>query len=239
MMIQPLEPRALLSFNVESNVLVVRGTRASETLSLGWTQNNANDWTLVANDGKSTQTFSWSSTATWNAVSVYGGNGADTLRAALLAPGVGTSQTPPVSVSLNSGAGNDVVIGSENPDTILGGSGYDSILAGAGNDSVNGEGGKDTIVCGAGNDTALGDSGRDKILGEDGDDRLFGGANADQIDGGEDDDQIEGNGGLDALFAGSTANGPFFRGANTDNDFDTIWGSAANEPNEWGDEVFL
>ena len=47
---------------------------------------------------------------------------------------------------INSGAGNDTVLGGDGADVIAGGGGSDVILGGDGDDSINGQGGTDTIA---------------------------------------------------------------------------------------------
>lgn len=80
-----------------------------------------------------------------------------------------------VSVSLNGGAGNDVIVGSDRADRIDGG---------AGNDLIFGLDGNDVIAGGAGNDVILGGAGNDRIDGGSGNDLLIGGPGFDLLDGG-------------------------------------------------------
>ena len=105
-----------------------------------------------------------------DALVVSGGAGNDTLSAAALVAGN-------VMLTLDGGAGNDTIIGSQGADLLLGGDGNDTVTGGRGND---------TAVLGNGNDTFIwnpGD-GSDVVEGQAGTDTLiFNGANvAERID---------------------------------------------------------
>src|SRR5439155_22875777 len=78
------------------------------------------------------------------------------------------------SLTVNAGAGNDTVEGSDTFGDVLNG--------GTGNDKICGGGGDDKITGGGGNDTLSGDAGNDTIRGQAGDDL---------IDGGDDDDLLD------------------------------------------------
>lgn len=71
---------------------------------------------------------------------------------------------------------SEVLIGTIEPDEILGNGGSDTIRAGAADDAVLG---------GDGGDFIFGEDGNDRLLGEQGNDWLFGGAGNDLLDGGE------------------------------------------------------
>ncbi|GAB5374961.1 MAG: hypothetical protein AcusKO_14230 [Acuticoccus sp.] len=86
------------------------------------------------------------------------------------------------------GGGNDLLIGNDLANTILGEGGKDSIL---------GNGGRDTIDGGAGKDTIDGGSGSDSLTGGNGVDSILGGGGRDIIDGGAGNDRLEGGGGID------------------------------------------
>ena len=77
-------------------------------------------------------------------------------------------------LSVDGGAGNDVVNGSDGPDLITGGEGNDTLSGGAGDDRIVGDRGNDTMNGGAGDDTLVwnngdatdvinGDAGRDDV----------------------------------------------------------------------------
>jgi Ca2+-binding RTX toxin-like protein len=111
-------------------------------------------------------------------VRALGGN--DTLDASTLKDGV-------MSLTLDGGAGNDLIFGSEGADTLLGGDG---------NDTVTGGKGADTVMLGIGNDSftwSIGD-GNDVIDGGDGIDTLA-------LNGSTGDDQIQVFGGLNGKLA--------------------------------------
>lgn len=158
--------------------------------------------------------------------------------------GVTTSHGTPNRLYINAGRGNDTVVVADNvptslPVTINGGAGDDlivggpageKIFAGGGNDTVNGTGGRDTIYGddgddslrgggasdrmdgGVGNDTVRGDAGNDncaggegfdRLRGSDGNDSLNGGSSKDFIGGEAGDDVINGDGGGDVLAGGA------------------------------------
>ncbi len=73
-------------------------------------------------------------------------------------------------VTIDGGAGNDVLWGN---------AGNDSILGGTGNDNLFGGSGRDTLSGGDGNDTIDGGRGDDLLIGGAGDDVIFGGAGND------------------------------------------------------------
>jgi Ca2+-binding RTX toxin-like protein len=99
-----------------------------------------------------------------DSLTVSAGGGNDTISAAALPAGV-------IGLTIDGGAGNDMIMGS---------GGADRLIGGAGNDSVTGGRGDDLALLGAGNDTFIwnpGD-GNDTVEGQDGvDTLLFNGAN--------------------------------------------------------------
>jgi Ca2+-binding RTX toxin-like protein len=106
-------------------------------------------------------------------------------------------------------AGDDIIVGTANADTIdlLGGNdtylglgGNDKILGGEGSDDIRGGDGNDQISAGAGSDIVSGDAGNDAINGNGGADWLLGGAGGDTIHGGQDGDSLFGEDGDDFLF---------------------------------------
>ena len=92
---------------------------------------------------------------------------------------------------INTGSGNDRVVGSAGNDTIVGGSGNDTLKGAGGNDRINGGFNDDSIDGGTGNDTLFGDGGADRITGGSGDDSIFGGTGTDTINGGAGNDFID------------------------------------------------
>lgn len=128
-----------------------------------------------------------------------------------------------VLVSLDGGAGNDVVIGGqadtggttinvpntppynrsyELQNTLLGGSGNDVLIGGAGNDSMLGGSGNDTMSGEGGNDLLSGDSGNDKLSGGDDEDTVSGSAGDDSVTGDDGNDYVYGGAGRDTVSGG-------------------------------------
>lgn len=118
---------------------------------------------------------------------------------------------------INSGAGDDLVIGGVGSDAIDAGDGDDVVFGDAGRfdpfgpvaqrfvslfGNQSGAGAADRILAGDGNDIVMGQQGADAIFGQQGDDDLIGGHNvaggldaADTIDGGAGDDVLLGDNG--------------------------------------------
>jgi len=130
-------------------------------------------------------------------------------------------------------AGDDVIVGTANADSIdlLGGNdtyvglgGNDKILGGDGNDDIRAGDGNDQVSAGAGSDTVSGEAGNDIISGNGGADWIFGGTGADTIRGGQDGDSLFGEDGDDLLFGdagddrldGGAGNDKIDGGAGTD-----------------------
>ena len=63
-----------------------------------------------------------------------------------------------------SGAGNDIIWGNQDNDTILAGDGFDLIFGGMGNDLVQAGGGNDVLYGNEGNDLLTGGSGADRYV---------------------------------------------------------------------------
>lgn len=120
-------------------------------------------------------------------------------------------------VTVSSGAGNDIIFGSDLADSIngsdgndiiIGLGGNDNILGGAGNDGISGGDGNDIINSNAGADTVSGDGGADSINGGSGDDILSGAslpgqqtvATGSELDG---NDIVNGDDGNDVLLGGA------------------------------------
>ena len=92
--------------------------------------------------------------------------------------------TLPLGVYVDEAAGNDVILGSYNPDTITAGAGKDKVFGNLGDDRLNGNGG------------------HDKVYGEEGRDRLYGGLGTDTLEGHAHNDRFWGDGGTDAMYGG-------------------------------------
>jgi VCBS repeat-containing protein len=68
-------------------------------------------------------------------------------------------------VTIDGGAGNDVLWGNAGNDSILGGTGNDNLFGGSGRDTLSGGDGNDTIDGGRGDDLLIGGAGDDVIFG--------------------------------------------------------------------------
>ena len=86
-------------------------------------------------------------------------------------------------VTINSGAGNDSVTGSDYNDTLNGGAGHDYLLGGIGCDLIKGGAGNDVITGGQGNDKLYGEAGENTFIFAEGDgnDIIYQGKGADTI----------------------------------------------------------
>jgi len=131
-----------------------------------------------------------------------------------------------VPVTVNGGAGDDMVFGGGGADLLRGGQGADYLNGAGGNDTVFGGAqrdllyggpGNDLIVAGtgydrcyagAGDDSIYGEQGNDQIFGSDGNDLIFGGPGneviqgddgSDTVRGGIGDDELNGGGGVDEM----------------------------------------
>ncbi len=141
---------------------------------------------------------------------------------------------------VNSGPGDDTVLGGAGADALTGESGNDSIVGGDGDDTISGDFGADTLEGGAGRDvldyresgaavevnlalgtgsggTAAGDvfSGFEWIAGGEGNDSLTGDAGDNRLVGGEGNDFLVGSAGTDTL-VGGTGDDILVGGAGTD-----------------------
>jgi VCBS repeat-containing protein len=123
---------------------------------------------------------------------------------------LGASTTQNVTIVINGSSeivlgsdDDDTLIGSVNGDVITGGAGDDNIDGRAGNDVISGNDGDDTLQGGAGNDMVNGDAGNDTLLGGSGDDMLDGGAGEDVLSGGSGNDTLAGGSGTNTVDGGS------------------------------------
>ncbi|KIN60885.1 Type I secretion target repeat protein [Sulfitobacter noctilucae] len=107
--------------------------------------------------------------------------------------------------TLEGGSGNDTIDGQIDDDLIRGGSGDDSLMGGQGNDSIDGGTGDDYLEGGTGNDTLRGNRNEDTIIGGNGDDVLDGGGENDLLEGGDGDDNLQGALGDDTMRGGEGA----------------------------------
>ncbi|MGB3473118.1 MAG: cadherin domain-containing protein [Erythrobacter sp.] len=105
---------------------------------------------------------------------------------------------------------HDILEGTANADTLVGGVGTDFIYGFGGNDTLRGLGERDALYGGDGNDSLYGgdaidfldgESGNDRLFGEDGDDFISGGTGNDVLDGGAGDDDLYGQDGNEGVRA--------------------------------------
>ncbi|MGI9603529.1 MAG: hypothetical protein ACR2QE_16715, partial [Acidimicrobiales bacterium] len=133
-----------------------------------------------------------------------------------------------VTVDLNMGqaptAGDDVVLGTPNADSISAGGGNDTICGGGGNDTINAGVGNDWVDGGDGNDTVFGQDGDDTLQGGPGDDQLLGFGDNDTIDGGPGADTLNGGPGDDNLSGGDENDQLYGQGGN-----DTVTGGNGDD----------
>lgn len=146
-------------------------------------------------------------------IEINTGNGNDNI--------IGSSDLPDI---IDAGNGNDTINGLAGNDTILAGDGNDSILAGLGNDSVNAGDGADFVQGDLGNDTIDAGDGADSVTGDAGDDSIIGGDGADSVSGNTGNDFVVGNGGADNI-TGDDGDDTVFGGAGAD----TITGDLGND----------
>jgi hypothetical protein len=111
--------------------------------------------------------------------------------------------------TVEAGAGHDQIQSGSGDDTLLGGDGNDQIQAGGGLNFVDGGAGNDNLSGGSGGNIIVGGDGSDNIQGGSGRDLLIGGRGADNIQGNSSDDILIGGwtsydadrAGLDAIYA--------------------------------------
>lgn len=94
---------------------------------------------------------------------------------------------------IDGGAGDDVIFGQDDDDTLLGGSGNDRIDGGIDDDVIFGEEGNDYLLGGQGIDTIIGGIGNDTIDGGIGADNMSGGADRDTFVNITQGDAVDGN----------------------------------------------
>ena len=109
----------------------------------------------------------------------------------------------------------------------------ETLIGGFGDDTLTGGGGDDTYAAGAGNDVVIGNDGADHMSGDEGHDSLAGGAGDDTLVGGDGDDQLHGGAGDDYLSGGDGADVFFF--GMTDG-MDTVVGG---DGGGWSDVITL
>lgn len=135
-----------------------------------------------------------------------------------------------IAQTIETGAGDDLVIAGIGDDTIHAGDGNDTVSGGDGNDTIYMGDGNDRVGGFDGDDTIYGGAGTDEIYGLNGNDTLYGGDDRDFIDGGDDDDEIYGEGGSD-LITGGNGNDMIYGGLGDD----FLHGGEGNDTIDGGD----
>ena len=112
--------------------------------------------------------------------------------------------------SVMGGSGNDAIVAGPGKDLVAGGDGADRLFGESDDDSLDGGGGDDVVHGNAGNDILAGGPGLNTLVGHVGDDVLVGGRNADKLFGDEEadlgpDDAGAGDGGADVIVTGGGA----------------------------------
>ena len=102
--------------------------------------------------------------------------------------------------------GNDILIGKDGTNQILGLNGDDHIEGRGGDDILIAADGDDEILAGDGDDYIEAGNGDDLIYGEDGNDRILAGDGDDYIEAGIGNDKIAANAGNDIIYAGNGDN---------------------------------
>ncbi len=190
--VESLEVRALLSnaeFDVNTNTLKITfGTNPGETIVINppATTGDFSVQIYVPSMPGTTQNFVFGPTirSQMTAISIQEVLGDPPSGNNLIDIQIVSSSLFPAltQIVVNGGDGNDIIQGSQLPDTlngdsdndrIFGRAGNDQIDGGSGNDFLNGGLGDDALTGGVGNDVVVGDFGADSLTGGDGDDLLI------------------------------------------------------------------
>lgn len=100
------------------------------------------------------------------------------------------------------GGGNDRIDAGTGDDTVYGRGGRDDLFGNSGDDHLGGGDGNDVVYGGDGDDFMTGTAGDDYLEGGAGGDTIWGGAGSDILSGGRDNDKLEGDGGNDTVYTG-------------------------------------
>lgn len=122
---------------------------------------------------------------------------------------------------INTGIGNDYVVGLGYNEYLILGTGADKGFGGSGNDTILGDAGNDSLVGGLGNDTLFGGGDNDRLYGDGGIDYLNGGLGNDFLSGGLGNDALRGDLGADIFVF--TNGGGADRVVDFQNNVDTLW----------------
>ncbi len=104
-----------------------------------------------------------------------------------------------ISLRVQAGEGENIVVGGGGDDQIFGGSGRDTLYGVYGNDLVDGGDGDNYVRGNSGDDDIRGGSGIDFVIGDGGNDVLRGGGELDFLYSGGGDDVVFGGGGPDSI----------------------------------------
>jgi RTX calcium-binding nonapeptide repeat (4 copies) len=161
-MIEPLEPRQMLSASLSNGTLTVGGDSGPNTILLKMAGGGASVKVMVDGDA---QKFPASQVTQ---VDVSGGPGKDYIA---IKEATGAFTIPAL---LNGNGGGDTIIGASGADTLISGNGKDSLQAGSGANVLEGGAGKDSIVGGSGDDLLQAGSGPSVLTGGGGYDTIVG-----------------------------------------------------------------
>ena len=132
--------------------VTVNGTNKAEKITV-----TANGNTVSVNGMPEVVTIAGAEAIDNLTIQAQGGN--DAIDASTLAAGI-------IGLTIDGGAGNDVITGSQGDDTLIGGDGNDTVTGGRGNDFADLGAGDDTFIWnpGDGSDTVLGNTGNDTLV---------------------------------------------------------------------------
>jgi Ca2+-binding RTX toxin-like protein len=128
-------------------------------------------------------------------------------------------------LSFDGRGGDDKAWGSEQGDTLSGGTGNDELYGNGGTDTLNGGDNVDLLVGGAGNDILSGGAGVDTLNGGDDDDSLDGGSGNDTLNGDNGNDTLHGGAGNDTLNGGAGTDTAVYDGQRGDYSIGMITGA--------------
>ena len=149
-----LEPRVLLSAELDEDVLRVNGSSHGDEIIIKVNEDNI----VVKEDGKGTKF----PLADVRKVKIRGSDGDDSI----------DCRESPRMCNVEGGDDDDTIYGSKHSDRLLGDKDEDLIKGNKGDDTIEGGNFADTLKGGAGNDQIFADEGDDRIFGDDGDDFL-------------------------------------------------------------------
>jgi Ca2+-binding RTX toxin-like protein len=132
--------------------------------------------------------------------------------------------------NLNGGAGNDQLFGLADDDTLSGGPGNDKLYGADGNNLLDGGDGNDIAYAGDGTDSLSGGDGNDRLYSGNSDDTISGGDGNDKLFGGQGDDSLSGGAGNDGLWG--DRGDDLLQG---DGGNDTLYGATGNNTLEGGE----